>query len=221
MKHPKNMKSYSIDWYVDKFNKGETFSVARYGDGELMCMEGRQGGNSQGCQYTPELRQDLLKSLEPKAGLIHLVSSTMLIEDQKTFEKYKNGEWGDTEVFPEALKSGELKKYFDAIRKYKIVIISSKEKRALPIPYDHFIETPYCNTYFEKQRIINEVLAYGEPAVYLFSCGISAGVITNELHGKIKGAWFIDFGHIVDAFIGVMSRGYLEELTHEQIFKNI
>lgn len=215
------MKYYSLDYFVNKIKKGEHFSIARYGDGELYCMEGREGANSHGCQYLPELRESLIKSLEYKDNLYHLVSSTMLPEDKVLFEKYKDKSWGDTEIFPEALKKGELKKFFDAIKKYPVVIISSGEKRKVPLPYTHFIETPLTNTYLEKERIIGEVLAYGKPAIYLFSCGLSAGVLVSELHGQIPYSWFLDIGHILDPLIGIMSRDYLLELSHEQIFRNL
>lgn len=217
------MKSFDLQFFADKMNRGEPFSIGRYGDGELFCMEGREGGNSQGCEYTPELRADLLRSLDHKDEFYHLVSSTMLPADKIRFAPFmKQGvEWGDTEIFPEGIKSGEMKNFFDAARKHKIIVISSKEKRKLPIPYSHFIETPYCNSHAEKARIIGEIQSYGQPGVYLFSCGMAAGVFTYDLYGSLPSSWFLDIGHVVDPLIGVTSRGYLEELTHEQIFRNI
>lgn len=221
MKTQNPTKSYNLKFFVNKIKKGEPFSIARYGDGELYCMEGREGANSHGCEYLPELREDLIKSLRSQEGLYHLVSSTMLPEDKVAFSKYKDNTWGDTEIFPEALKKGELKAFFDAIKKYPIVIISSEEKRKVPLPYEHFIETPLTNTYLQKERILGEVLGYGKPAIYLFSCGLSAGVLVSELHNKISNAWFLDIGHILDPLIGIMSRDYLLELSHEQIFRNL
>lgn len=219
-----NLEKVTLEELAGSIELGTFFSIARYGDGELYCLEGRQGENSQGCKYTEELRSDLIKTLEPKKGVIHMVSSTMLAEDKIAFEKYAelhDRKWLDTEIFPEGIKSGELKKFFDAIRKYPIVIISSEEKRKVPLPYVHFIQTPISNTHAEKERIKSEVLAYGKPAVYLFACGMAATVLAYELHDMIPYSWFLDIGHILDPFIGIKSRGYLEELTHEQIFKNL
>lgn len=214
-------KSWDVKFFADKLLRGEKFSIARYGDGELKCMNGHQGQNSQGCVYTPELRTDLLNSLSHKDGLYHLVSSTMLIPDQLDFIKYmKPGvEWGDTEHFPWAFMKSELKIFFDALRQRQpLTIISSKEKRGVPIPYDRFIEVPRSNTHAEKARVIAEI-GSGE-GVFLFSCGMAAGTIAYDLHDKLPGT-FIDFGHLLDPLVGEMSRGYLEEMTHRQIFENI
>ncbi len=60
------MKYYNLQYYVDKLKNGEKFSLARYGDGEMLCMWGRQGQNSNGCRYSPELREALLYSMKYK-----------------------------------------------------------------------------------------------------------------------------------------------------------
>lgn len=210
---------HPISWWVDQLKENKYFSLARYGDGEFLCVFGRHGANSHGCRYTPELRDGLIKSLD--APILH--GQQRLTPDMHNMARLytKNGEWVDTELFADELAVGGLKPFFDALREKDIVLISSAEKRASPIPYKHFIETPRTNTYNERERIINEVLGYGKPATYLFACGMAACPLVAELHGKLEDSFIIDIGHILDPFLGENSRFYLNDVSKEILLKNL
>lgn len=208
---------YPISWWVEKLKT--PFSLARFGDGEFLCVEGKQGGNSHGCAYTPELRADLIACMEDTRILKGM--QRILPSQFRRIRPMIKGEWVDTEVFGDALAAGELKPFFDELRKKKIVIVSSREKKIIDLPYVHFIETPRTNTHAEKGRIVDEILQYNNPFVYLFACGMAAGTIVHALNGKIPGASFIDIGHIFDPFVGESSRDYLAHVSMETIMKNI
>lgn len=207
---------HPIEWWVNKLD--EPFSLARFGDGEFLCIQGRTGHNSHKCNYTPELRADLIECLKaPFYKGMQRIEPWHL----KQVEPMLEGDWVDTEIFADLIAKGELKPFFDKLRTKKFVIVSSKQKRAFPIPYVHFIETPYTNTHLVKEKIIADVLFYGEPVIYLFACGMAAGTIVHALHGKIPGASFIDIGHIFDPFIGDNSRQYLADVPKEILDKNL
>lgn len=209
---------YPIKWWVERFKK--PISLARFGDGEWLCIEGKSGGNSHGCAYTPELRVDLLSCLTDN-GIVKGMQRILPSQYRRIRPHTAFGQWVDTEVFADELAEGNLKPLFDLFREATIVIISSKEKRVVPLPYAHFIEVPRTNAHAEKDRVVKEVLEYGKPALYLFSCGMAAGPFVHALHGKIPGASFIDIGHIFDPFCGEASRDYLRNIDPVKIAANI
>lgn len=210
---------FPIDWWVKKLD--EPFSLARFGDGEFLCIEGKEGGNSHGCAYTPELRADLIETLrdtEILKGMQRILPSQL-----HKVRHLLQGEWVDTEVFGDSLAQGEMKPFFDKLRTKKLVIISSKEKDKFPIPHE-FIETPLTNAHAEKERIVGDVMFHmmnsGPGYMYLFACGMAAGTFVHALHGKIASS-FIDIGHILDPFVGLTSREYLKDVPLEILNKNL
>lgn len=210
---------YPIRWWVERLKK--PLSLARFGDGEWLCIEGRSGGNSHGCAYTPELRKDLIAALNFNEPGYLKGMQRILPSQARRIRPLNDGEWVDTEVFADELPQGNLKPIFDLLREREFVIISSKEKRLFPIEPAHFIEVPRTNAHAEKERIVKEVLEYGRPVLYLFACGMAAGTFVHALHGKIAGASFIDIGHIFDPFVGDASRDYLRSLDPKKIELNL
>lgn len=214
------MKSYNLQYYVDKLKKGEKFSLARYGDGEFYCMWGKQGENSNGCLYSPELREALIKSLRHKDDLSFIYGmQRVLPQDQAKAEKeYPGIDWHDSEVFGEAVARGELFPFIEQLRNMKLVVIGNESifqfiyKTLKP---QVFIKVPPVNAFTADVKI-----PIIKDAVYLFSCGMAANAFIAEFHGKVDG-WLIDLGHIWDPFTGNMSRCDLEGKTLEEINRNL
>ena len=230
------MKTYNLQWYVDKLKKGEKFSLARYGDGEMYCMWGKQGQNSNGCRYSPELREALLGSMNHKNDPTFIYGmQRVLPQDKKRMEEqYPDIDWHDSEIFGEAVANGELFPFIEQLRKMEIVFISNASiwdgvHKIFDCRKFKHIVTPMANT-FDDYTIIDKIreenyfyinsLKGKSNKVYLFSCGMAANAFIAELHGKVDG-WLIDIGHIWDPFTGNMSRCDLEGKTMEDIEKNL
>lgn len=220
------MKSYNLQYYVDKLKNGEKFSLARYGDGEMLCMWGKQGGNSNGCRYSPELREALLDSMKHKDDPTFIYGmQRVLPADRARMEKeYPDVDWYDSEIFSEAVANGELYPLIAQLRKKSVVVIGNMS--IYPIcellgTGVQFIEVQPSNSYEEKDFVISTITnILNDGDIYLFSCGMAANAFISELHGKIDG-WFIDVGHIWDPFVGLMSRCDLEGKTKEDIERNL
>lgn len=211
---------YPISWWTEKLHT--PFSLARFGDGEFLCIEGKKGGNSHGCDYTPELKADLIAIMEDDTILKGM--QRILPSQLRRIRPLIKGEWVDTEIFGDALAMGELKPFIDVLKNKRLMIVSSKEKRAIPIPYVHFVETPRTNTHAEKNRIVEEILANLDVSgveIVLLACGMAAGTIVHELSKREKNVSFIDIGHIFDPFVGESSREYLKNVSIETINKNL
>lgn len=217
------IEKHDIAWWVEQLER--PVSLARFGDGEFLCVAGRSGGNSHGCAYTSELKADLVSILEE--------TDTNFLKGMQRLEPWQAqqvrpytdvGRWVDTEIFADALAAGELKPLFDALRKKPLMLVSSKEKRKASefLPIKYFVETPRTNSHAEKWSIINSIHEY-DPAemTVLFACGMAAGTFVHALYKQYPKASFIDIGHILDPFIGEASRFYLEDLDPEILKKNI
>lgn len=198
----------SIQYWIDKLD--EDFSLARYGDGELLCMWGKSGGNSNGCQYLPELREGLLKSIS--VPMHHGLQRVLPQDERRALSEYPI-EWYDTEVFGEAAANGEIWQFIRELRKKPITIIgnySIRDATRKLFPDSWFIEVPPVNAIKSKDEVVEKILweeRFGS-RTRLFSCGMAANVMISELHGKGQ---LIDVGHIWDPFAGSMSRCDLKD----------
>lgn len=223
------IRHYEIEWWVRKLKLNDYFSLARFGDGEFLCIEGRKGANSHGCKYTKELKTDLMSLiLDPDTTLFKGMQRITTGQFRK-IRPYLVGNWFDTEVFGDAMAEGRFGPFFHALKGYHVIVVSSAEKRAirdsLPFMYGHFIETPLTNTHAEKDWIVRQCLAYHandmRPKAFLFACGMAAGTIVHALHGRMKNTFLIDIGHVLDPFIGDNSREYLKHVPHETLMQNL
>lgn len=232
-----------LTFYVNKLKNGETFSLSRFGDGEIHCMLGEQGKNCDGCDYRPDLAEALRNSLshtEPDYyyGLGRVLpTDAVLLGNILRRVGSPVTQWVDSGVIAHAVWDGEFYPLLEQLRKMAVVIISNKDVAAISpdiLKYQHFIEVPHCNTWEEKDRVINDImlchttLRRGHPTVYLFSCGMTSSVLVSELHGNIRNShgvigrnWLIDIGHVWDAFIGKKSRSYMQFLTQEKMKRNL
>lgn len=222
------MKYYNLDYYVDKLKKGEHFSLARYGDGEFLCMWGKKGGNSNGCRYSPELRQALLDSLEHKDDPTFIYGmQRVLPQDKARAEHEYDVDWHDSEFLSEAVANGELFPFIEQLKKMKVVVIGNSSIFGfISSNFDcEYINVPASNAYDVRESVTKAILEAKaknglKQLVFLFSCGMAANAFISERHGK-DGNFYIDVGHIWDPFVGNMSRCDLEGKTMEDINKNL
>lgn len=215
----------SLQFYVDKLKNGERFSLARYGDGELYCMWGKKGQNSNGCKYSLELREALFDSMQHKddPSFIYGLQRVLPQDEERVILQYPNIEWHDTEIFSEAVANGELYpliKQLDEMEGIHVVGNESIEwKLAELIDWDSYHTVPPFDAYNNRKEVTEWILL-NKPKIVLFSCGMAANAFIGELHGQVDST-LIDLGHIWDPFTGNMSRCDLEGKTLEDINKNL
>jgi hypothetical protein len=215
------MRIEPLSFYVDKLKNKDYFSLIRFGDGELYCLWGAKGANSNGCNYTPELRMGLEDSLKHTESNFLYGMQHVLPQDKKRAEELYKVDWLDSEIFGEALAEGKLFPLIEQLRKMNTVVMgnASIKEAVKVIDCKHFIEVPPANALLEWDRVRDECVALA-PACFLFSCGMAANVFISELHG-LKDSFLLDLGHIWDAFAGNMSRCDLQGKTLEEINKNL
>lgn len=214
------MKSYNLQYYVDKLKNGEKFSLVRYGDGEMLCMWGRQGGNSNGCRYSPELKEALLDSMKHKDdhSFIYGMQRVLPLDEAKMTRQYPDHDWHDTEIFSEAVANGELFPLIEQLKKMKTAVIYKRNPSEIIDNEYSFIVPPFDA--YDLRDDIEKFVLNNKADVYLFSCGMAANAIIASLHGRVD-AVLLDIGHVWDGFFGEMSRCDIEGKTIEEINKNL
>lgn len=205
-KHP-------VEWYLDKLNNNEPFSVAHYGDGEWQCIfntiEKRFRANCEGTEYTPELSKAMRNSLDFKSDNFYFATPDVFLDKEYKFfsdniDRITDIKFVDKQVWNKAMYKAELYPLISALRKKNVCIISNKMMRGLSfLNYDKFIEIDYPNCFHQVEDVAKQILEYGKEGVYIFACGVPASLFIQAVHGKIPNSWFIDFGSIWDGFVGI------------------
>lgn len=224
----------SLSWYVDKLRSGEPFSLTKHSDASLYCMQGRKGGDCNGCDYTPELRQGLLDSIHYDATGFHHGIQRLTDRDNEAFDALlaENGivgrTWIDTGILASQFVDGGLYPLIDVLRQLgeRVCIVSNDlicGRVGSILPSAATICTPHSNTYAECDEIRRLVFCeqLSECRVFLFSCGMAACAMIPKLHRCQPGTSFIDVGHLWDALLGNKIRHYQRDLTQDHIDRNL
>ena|SRR3990167_9426795 len=220
-----------LDWYIEKIKNKEYFSQGMFGDGEWEAIFHTRVGlsNAEETKYTPELCAELKKSLHFKADNFFF-SVPQGLDRPEVFGPSRinnflrleglNIEFYEKDMWDQAMKSGELKKFIDLLRTQNVCIISNKALRGLHfLGYDKFIEISYPNCYLDGSldRAYDEAIAYGKPGVYIIAAGLPAALLVQKLHGKIPNSWFLDLGSIWDGFVHIgAQRGFRAALYEDK-----
>lgn len=230
-----------LSWFTGKLTRREPFAVIKHSDASLYCMQGRSGGDCNGCDYTPELREGLLASLSywGLKPILDRLEPNFYLGVQRIEDRDKEGYnviaeahdirsriWLDTGILAASLMDGKLYPFIEALRSLpRVVVVSNHRIRRIAeiLRNEWFIETPESNTYAERERIYQAVAAnevYG-PSVYLFSCGMAACAMIPVLHQRHSQSTFLDTGHIWDALLGSKLRHYLNNVSETTLRRNL
>jgi len=224
-----------LDYYTDLLNRNRPFAFYRFGDGEWSAMLGRLGHNCDHHQYSPALGEDLRRALayaslsdEAVIGLQPLVLTLMASEVEAALQKFPPIRWVDADVFHVASIEGRLFPLIEILRRSPLVIIGPSYLRKIVNVFPHyeeFIEVPERNCYLDKNRIRDEVLAWGstkgQRSIYAFSCSMLAEVLISELSSLLPNATLIDFGSLWDPFVSHPTRPYHREMTKATMERNL
>lgn len=212
-----------ISYYVNRLKTNDYFSFAGYSDAEWYCILGiREGDKSglgqifskeHGCRLEEVIRRRcndprFLFAI-PKClwELPHFCKESIDIFLRRRHIQLEGYE--RDMVTDRLAENADLFPLINQLRRMSTVIIGNKHLRKLneiTFRYDHFVEIGSPNLHLEPngiERAVEQAKAYGQPAAYLVSAGVSAAVIIDMLHDAIPNSFFIDCGSIWDAFVGI------------------
>jgi predicted O-methyltransferase YrrM len=218
----RDLKKHPLSYYVDRLQRGERLGFARYGDGEwLAILSYLDRRNSNGCIFTPKLRdalREVLRNNRPYEHAILRIARRKLAREIGAFlEREKiEVEWTIGDMLLDESLAGNLWPLIDQIRRRTVVYIGPPHLRGINDTFfriARYVEVPPRDAIEERERIVSEALDAIETTGADF-LGISSG-----LHAKvfIDDIWsasnvsIMDFGSMFDGYFNVKSRSYIRK----------
>ena len=215
------IKELPIEYYIERLRKNEYFSFPGYSDAEWIAMLKTSIGNqtAAGQLWTDEIGDQLLTSIKAHRKDPSFMPAYPKIINQwglgKEIEKFMYSHGLHNTTFYErdmvtddlAAEAG-LAPFIKQLRLMDVYLVGNITLRGLHfLNYKkHFVTETLYNFHVETRAIktmVNDILEFGKPGVYLFSVGMSDAVMISELHGKMKDSFLIDVGSMWDAFVGM------------------
>jgi len=178
---------------------GAPVSVSRWGDGECLILQGAQGANCDGVQYSSLMRQ-LLSQAATNREVVKLTT-----RDSRWRFPFASG--GDHATLHDASARGQARPFFSAIRRASnrgsLTIVGPGHLGALPLTFTHVVTHP-SDALSQVEEITHRLSSEGPGDVVLFCAGPTSNILIDRLHGR--GACLLDVGALLDPYAGVLSR---------------
>ena len=197
---------------------GVNFKFARYGDGELNCMTGRQGANCDGHEYFPDLGERLRNSFSDKVmtGVQPLMIT--LSNADKFYELIENKGLAlyNADVLHNAMIDLQMSTLLEAIDKSgrDVVVIGPAHLRSFFFAPVSFVGIQDLNCWLMYEETKAELLKKLEGktnAVILLCASMMSEVLIHDLvdipHAMIY------CGSVFDPFVKIKSRKYHHKLV--------
>jgi len=216
--------------YTEKIEKGEVFSVVRYGDGEwfsiLQCS--RRPCNSDHHRYYKALGEELAVLLHgPQKYDFGFGPVTFKSIGGNRVPKYLaeqkiERDWICASIFARAAIQRKVLPFLQALQKKPLVFVGPDRIRpaAKLLKATHFVPVPLVNAYTELHRVAEQTLQALEqtpkPAVCSIAMGIPAALLVEKIHQRFGDeVWGLDIGSIYEPLVGVAVRAYHRELLQK------
>jgi hypothetical protein len=226
-----NFERRPLAWYVQKIDRGEPYSFARFGDGEWAAMLGQQGANCDGHQYFPKLGERLRQALIHPLGYVYGIQHCALRNKGRAIVRFLKRnhvrlDWTDSDVFHRANIAGELFPLIRQLRTMDVVMVGPAHLRKAEkvlFPYREFIDVPLKDCFLAIEEVtarIRMCMAGRSGTVITFSASMAANVMIHDLFPSLGSVnWLLDCGALWDVYAGVKSRNCFETEGWETIIK--
>lgn len=188
------------------------FKFARYGDGEIYCMDGKIGHNCDKHEYFPDLGlalHDALKKADYFVGIQPLSVSQGLHKDYFDGMKVL---W-NADVLHNASIKGRIQEFFDSAidGKRPIIIVGPEHLEKIWTDVIVIPDLNCWNEYTEIKRILRSRLKDERNWVVLLCASMMSEVLINDF--KNSPHTFIDMGSVLSPYAGVKNRRYHQTLN--------
>lgn len=192
---------------------GKSFKFARYGDGEIYCMDGKRGCNCDRHIYYPELGKALRESIvtEPDymVGIQPLSVSHLPASIDNYFGHFKS--IYNADVLHNASIDGKLHELWGALKGKYVILVGPAHLSSI---YDAVhIVIPSANCWLEYEKIKQQIEFHVEGinnAVVLLCASMISEVLIHYFADYPH--TFIDCGSVFDPYVGIYSRKYHSKL---------
>lgn len=211
-----NLEHWTVtfDSMVDDLKSGKMFKFARYGDGEIYCMKGKNGANCDNHTYFPALgaalRQSVVEEPEYMVG-IQPLSISHIPEDVTHFfghfERLYNAD-----ALHNASISGSLHRFTKALEGRYVILVGPAHLAPIFLNCVHIV-TPSQNCWLQYEPIRHQIEFHTEGinnAVVLLAASMMSEVLISYFEDHHH--TFVDVGSLFDPYAGINSRKYHHKL---------
>jgi len=228
------MKTFGGDFdkFLNKIKTGEHFSLSRWGDGELMILEGkhidiRSKGNGE-FRYDPNLpqydlaREKLMESYAYKDNnyYIGIACPCCVGYEKYQYMKEKSGQdeehltWAN--IFVNANYNRTINELIPELKNHSVTIVANKNSNFDKLPFTpNQVLTIGTDAWYNdfdlgKNMLENIVMRGIKDEIFLFAAGPLANILTYSLWDLgSKNNTYIDIGSILDPYLQLkLTRGY-------------
>ena len=220
-----------LDFFLDKIKNKEHFTLSRWGDGELMILEGKsidlRNVKNGEFRYDPKIKEyehvkrmlDVSYCNKADNYYIGIACPCCVGNEKYQYMKKLSGQdeenltWAN--IFVNSNYDRFIKNYVEEFKKQKIVMVVNKQADTSKLPFD-VEETYYVGTdaWYKDYDLIQKIqMDIGEfniwDRIYLIAAGPLANIMTYELNYYNKNNTYIDIGSVFDVQMGMKpTRGY-------------
>lgn len=195
---------------LSMLKEGKNFKFARYGDGEINAMTGKNGRNCDGHEYFPELGLRLVESIQHEPNYMVGIQPLSVSHLSKEVAAYFDGfRLYNADVLHSASIDGVLERFFNALEGRYIILVGPPHLADLFDAVHIVIPQINCWLHYEK---IKEQLSFHlkEDAVVLLCASMMSEVLISDF--KDYNCTMIDAGSVFDPYANVYSRKYHHKL---------
>ncbi len=218
----------NFETVIEKLRNNEPFHLSRWGDGEFLCMLGKQGRNCDGHDYSYDLMNALVDVWEYNRyelyDNMHDLVQPHAIRTVEGIESFINGQHFDSsDLFVKASQYGELGKLFAALKDKYVILVAPKRfedwdlfkvSKHIVIPYKN------CFEYYDETflQIINHLIDLSDKVKKKTIVLYCASMMSNVLICDNMGQDYItqmDLGSVLEPYIGHANRKYHTEIIEK------
>jgi hypothetical protein len=204
---------------IKKFHKklvdGENFSIARFGDGEMMALRGETvvsgcgEWNTNGVDPRYHDARILLNAAYTYQDPGYYVGIVCpCCQGQENFKKMKYGS-GQPEsnltyanLFVNTNYPFFLNQFIPEFQKRKIVLVANETSRLDRLPFTgRFVSVKY-NAWIENQDLVNWDISGERDIVFLFACGPLGKILAQQWWSQNKNNTYLDIGSTLYPWLG-------------------
>lgn len=220
-----------LEFFLNKIKNGNHFSLSRWGDGELMILEGKyidlRNSKNGEFRYDPNIksydfvRSKLIESFRYKdTGYYVGIACPCCVGDQKYLymklkseQNEENLTWAN--IFVNSNYNRFINEYVEEFKNHDIIMVVNKKANISKLPFN--VEKVYyvgTDAWYEDLYLVEKIkedIAKNNLVnkIFLFAAGALANIMSAELWEYRKNNTYIDIGSTLDVQMGMKpTRGY-------------
>lgn len=200
---------------ISNLKEGYNFKFARYGDGEIHCMRGRDAVNCDNHYYYPDLgaalRQTIATEPEYMVGIQPLSIGSLNQQVKEYFGHFQR--LYNADVLHNASIERRIPEFFRALKGRYVILVGPYHLAGLFNDHIHIV-IPHVDCWKQHEEIRQQIAFHIDGIVnpvVLLCASMMSEVLISEFEDAP--ATFIDCGSVFDPYVGVKSRKYHYKLA--------